>query len=89
MRRSNRLAKPVHKFSPPIVMTTLQARIEELVAIARAENPSVPEWYIKLAVEKYIRDEEYEYFKEEIEALIAEIVEEKISDTNKETVCPC
>lgn len=70
-------------------MTTLQERIDELVALAQAENPSVPEWYIKLAVEKYIRDEEYELFKDEIDALIAETVEEKISDTSKETECQC
>lgn len=70
-------------------MSTLQERIDELVAISKAENPSIPEWYIVLAVEKYIRDEEYELYKEEIDKLIAETVEEKISDTNKETECPC
>lgn len=70
-------------------MSKLQARIDELVAIAKAENPSTPEWYIQLAVEKYIKDEEYEDFKDEIDELIKDVVtsEENTSTNSKEQEC--
>lgn len=41
-------------------MNPLDIRIEELMQITACTNPSVPEWYRRLCVEKYIRDEEPE-----------------------------
>lgn len=72
-------------------MSKLQERIDELVAIAKAEKPDIPEWYIVLAVEKYIKEEEAEYFKDEIDELIKDVVvsEENTSSINKEELCPC
>lgn len=73
-------------------MSKLQERIDELVAVAKAENPSIPEWYIILTVEDYIKKEEYEYFKDEIDELIKDVVvsEENTSSTSKEQQeCPC
>lgn len=39
-------------------MNPLDIRIEELMGLTACTNPNVPEWYRRLCVEKYIRDEE-------------------------------
>ena len=73
-------------------MSKLQERIDELVSVSKAENPTIPEWYIIMAVEKYIREEEYEQYKDEIDELIKEVVtgeETKSDDNSKEQECLC
>lgn len=70
-------------------MSKLQERIDELVALSKAEKPNLPEWYIQLCVENYIKEEEYELFKDEIDELIKSVVvtEEKTSPDSKEQEC--
>lgn len=72
-------------------MSALQARIEELVAIAKAEHASLPDWYIQLTVEKYVKEEEYETYKDEIDKNVEELkaLEENTSTNSKEEPCPC
>lgn len=44
-------------------MAELLARIEELLEIAKMENPTTPEWYLRACVEDYITREEPELAK--------------------------
>lgn len=38
----------------------LEARIQELMEISKATVPDTPEWYIRMCVEAYIREQEPE-----------------------------
>jgi len=41
-------------------MTPLEERREELISLSKAYYPELPEWYIVLTVESYIKNEEAE-----------------------------
>lgn len=41
-------------------MNPLEERVEELKDISKATHPDIPEWYIQIAVESYIKNNEPE-----------------------------
>ena len=41
-------------------MNPLEERREELISLSKAYYPELPEWYIVLTVESYIKNEEVE-----------------------------
>lgn len=62
-------------------MAELLDRINQLIEIATAENPSTPEWYIRTCVEHYISTEEPELalLKDQLPKAIfkGELIEDK------------
>ena len=66
--------------------TLLEQRIDELMMIAKAENPEYPDWWVRLCVESYIKNDEPELLeygftpKEETEKKEEQIVEEDETD---------
>lgn len=64
----------------------LEARFNELVEVSTMLNPNTPDWYIKMCVSRYIREEEPHLITDEDLAELARDNEEEKKQEKGDTI---